>query len=109
MTDVSVSHLSLEDLVLPLTALHGGDVLDPSQWPVEIAITPTGTDPADEDWHPAEWESAGTARRTARVLFVVGPGSPSGSQDPGVYRVWVRVTAEELTPVLRADNELIVY
>ncbi|MEU5259006.1 hypothetical protein [Amycolatopsis sp. NPDC021455] len=109
MTDVAVSRLSLEDLALPVTAFHSGEALDPSQWPVEVAITPTGTDPADEDWHAADWEVLGTARRAVRVIFTVGPGSPAGQRDAGTYQVWIRITAEELTPVLRAENHVIVY
>lgn len=61
---------------------------------VEMAILPTGQDPAGGDWKAATW--SGT---DATVL--VGPSAVIPLTKGAQYEVWVRITASPEIPVLR--------
>jgi len=78
--------------------LHIGVIGDyTTTMPVDIAIVPIGIEPSDADWKPAAWHNG-----QARIL--IGPGSPVGELDEGMYGVWVRVTTAEERPVIRSGT-----
>ncbi|GGK61465.1 hypothetical protein Sme01_03150 [Sphaerisporangium melleum] len=65
-----------------------------SDYPVEIAVVPYGTDPTSPAWKTAVWDGA-----SAKVL--IGPGT-SLELVAGPYGVWVRITTSQERPVLYA-------
>lgn len=78
-----------------------GAAADPTSYPVEIAVLPSGdADPDPSDWLDATW-AQGPRSKVATAL--VGPLAP------GRYGVWVRVTADPEVPVMRASGTLLVY
>ncbi|SDL73499.1 hypothetical protein SAMN05421874_12834 [Nonomuraea maritima] len=68
---------------------------------VEIAFTGPGVEPAENDWHPAEWKAGSVTEAGATALILFGPGGTVSRPD-GSYQAWVRVTAPVEQPVLPA-------
>ncbi|MER6171349.1 hypothetical protein [Streptosporangium sp. NPDC001681] len=64
---------------------------------VEIAFVNLGAEPAEDDWHPAEWANVTAAGARARIL--IGPGGVIALPD-GTYMAWVRVNGAVERPVL---------
>jgi len=71
---------STEYLHIPVTAPIGVDL---STAPVRIAVVAHRADPADTEWHTADWDTG-----TARIL--IGPGTDL-TLNPGDYRVWINI------------------
>lgn len=69
---------STEYVHVPVTAPAGTDL---SGSPVKIAVVAHGDNPADTEWHTAEW-----ADGVARLL--VGPDGGAVTLTRGNYRVW---------------------
>lgn len=88
---------STEYLHVPVTAPAGTDV---SGMPVRIAVVAHRADPADDEWHDAEW-----ADSAARIL--VGPDS-SLTLATGDYRVWINVDPPGAESIVRKAGILTV-
>lgn len=93
-TPTPVDALSTEHYEVPVTWTHG----DPTTYPVTMTVLPLGHEPADTDWHPAEWTTDTQGQTIARIL--IGPDGGALSPVPGRYRTWVKVAATPETPVL---------
>lgn len=63
--------------------------------PVHMAVVPYGVEPGADDWHAATWDGS-----YAKVK--IGAGSSVGQLDEGTYGVWVKVTAADEQPVMKA-------
>jgi hypothetical protein len=72
---------STEYLHVPVTATPNGT--DLTGVPVRIAVVSHRADPADTEWHAAEWVGA-----EARIL--IGPATAL-TLTPGDYRVWINI------------------
>ena len=88
---------STEYLHVPVTAPTGVDL---TSAPVRIAVVAHRTDPADNEWHTAEWAGA-----DARIL--VGPGSDL-ELAAGDYRVWINVDPPGSEDIVRRAGILSV-
>lgn len=97
MKTAIISSLSKEYVLVPVSAKEAGAPIDPTTSPVEMAFAAADADP--DDWHEAEWETAGS-KHYARCL--VGPGEVE--IEKGLWQVWVRVTDNPETPVMRAGE-----
>lgn len=88
-----------EYVYVPLTA-WSGDVEDPTALPVAVAIVPAGAEPAAGDYTAGTWVTDTSGHR-ARVLWQTAVPSP---QPHTTYEVWLRITSNPETPVLRAGK-----
>lgn len=89
-----VDSLSTEYYEAGITWAHG----DPTTYNVSMAVLPVGHEPADTDWHTAEWATNSDGTTVAKLL--VGPDSGALTPAPGRYRAWVSVDAAPEHPVL---------
>ena len=81
---------STEYLHIPITAPAGTDL---TTAPMRIAVVAHADNPADAEWHTAEWVDG-----NARLL--IGPDGGALELTSGTYRVWVAVDppgAENIT------------
>ncbi|TMR97547.1 hypothetical protein [Nonomuraea basaltis] len=85
-----ISSLSRPYLYIPVEGPAGTET-------VEIAFTVPGAEPAEPNWHLAEWINATGKGATARIL--IGPGGTVTLTD-GTYMAWVRITGAVERPVL---------
>lgn len=104
--DVAVSRLSEEELTVEITVRKAGVLVDPTADVVSAAVVHAGADPADADWHPAQWETVGASHR---IRFGVGPGTAIGQLEVGPHRAWVKIVDTDETPVKRTPNQIVVY
>lgn len=88
---------STEYLHVPVTAPSGTDL---TGMPVRIAVVAHRADPADSEWHAADW-----ADGAARLL--VGPGSDTVLV-AGDYRVWINIDPPGAESVVRKAGVLSV-
>lgn len=97
MRTATISSMSKEYVLVPVSARENGLPIDPTSSTVEMAFAPADVDP--EEWNAASWETAGS-KHYARCL--VGPGEVELSK--GFFNVWVRVTDNPEMPVLLAGG-----
>ncbi|GAA0705257.1 hypothetical protein GCM10010193_70410 [Kitasatospora atroaurantiaca] len=90
----AVDSLSTEYLEVGVTWSRG----DPSTSAVQMAVVPLGHDPADTDWHTAQWDTDTAGLTVAKLL--VGPDGGALAPTPGRYRAWVSIDAPPEHPVL---------
>ena len=88
---------------LRMGAKVNGAAVDPSGYPVQLAVLPRGQDPKETDWQTADWEPDG-ARWWGRLL--IGPGSNFGPLAKANYKVWGRVEALAERPVMESTMTL---
>lgn len=72
---------STEYIHIPVTLPAG---VDPGSSPVRIAVVAHRNNPADTEWHTADWIGS-----DARIL--IGPDSEALTLVRGDYRVWINV------------------
>lgn len=79
------------------------DPIDPTSYGVELAFPREAKDPAGADWKTASWATGESDGPPYRARVAVGP---SGDIDlsEGRYGIWIRVTAEDETPVRRVGT-----
>lgn len=94
---MSIASVSTEYVRVTITET-GGQSIDAGS--VQLALVSGNTDPADTDWHPAEWEGPAASTRTARLL--IGPGQVELT--PGYYRVWYQFTDTPEIPIRPAGG-----
>jgi hypothetical protein len=94
---VLIPATSTEYLHIPVTLPDG---VDPASTPVRVAVVAHRADPADSEWHPADW-----AGRDARIL--VGPGSDL-ILAAGDYRVWINLDPPGVENVVRKAGILTI-
>lgn len=86
----SISSLSLEYVLVAVTATINGANYNPTVDAVQFAFTPIGTNPTT--WYSGSWDTGpvpGTATYNAKCL--VGPGG-TVTLATGQYNVWIRIT-----------------
>lgn len=88
---------STEYLHIPVTLPAG---VDTGSTPVRVAVVAHRTDPADSEWHDADW--VGTE---ARIL--IGPGSDL-ALTAGDYRVWINIDPPGAEDIVRKSGILSV-
>lgn len=97
MTSTLSAH-SQEFVRVQVEGTKDGQPVDPTRSPVFMAFTDNG--PTHEDWHEGHWETAPGPLYYAACL--VGPDAVSLKR--GNYKVWVKVSADEETPVISAGT-----
>lgn len=101
---LSIPTTSLQWVTFPITA-----DLDPTAWPIEVAVGPVEPDEPDTGWVAAEWDGAAVERcdRFEAVgRFLSGPGGDI-EPDEGRVKLWARVTTPDETPVIEIG--ILVY
>lgn len=88
---------STEYLHIPVTLPPG---VDSASTPVRVAVVSHRADPADSEWHAADW--SGT---DARIL--VGPDS-SLELAAGDYRVWINLDPPGVEDIVRKAGILTI-
>lgn len=103
------SVLALQHVRVPVSADDvDGTNLDPTVDAVVMAFPVTDVDPIAGDWKTASWETdATTTPDTYYAKCLVGPGG-TVTLAVGTYDVWVKVTDNPETPVLKAGHLEIV-
>jgi hypothetical protein len=90
-----VDRSSLEQLLTPITSTD-----DPTVFAVRVAVLPDGERPEAGDWHTAEWV---TIDGIPHASLLVGPDGVV-QLVPGVFRVWVEITAPPEKPVVASPR-----
>ena len=99
-TMIGQSHLSTEDVNIPLNAIKSGVTYNPTGDTVQFAFMPTPTQvPQLSDWVPGSWDSV-----PSRVLYpytakcLVGP-SGTVTLGIGTYIIYLKITDSPEIPV----------
>ena len=110
-TSVSLSHLSLQYVFVPVTvtALNGTSY-NPTADPVAMAFMPQVTQvPQDSDWQTADWTTSVTnVLQPYSAYCLVGPGGTI-QLGIGTYLIYVKFTDAIEIPVQQATALLDVY
>lgn len=97
MSRIDISALSDEYIRMKVYAKESGTVVDPTAFPVEMAVlTTVDASPEELDWQEAEWETSGA---TFYARMMVGPSTDTVLVAGDIYKVWVRITATPEIPV----------
>lgn len=98
---------SLEDVMVPVSAILNGVAIDPTTDLVQMAFIPLDQDePAAGDLKAASWETWGsglTVKYFAKCL--VGVGGAVALVE-GFYQIFVKITDSPEVPVLQTPNLL---
>ena len=108
---ISVSHLSLQYVSVPLTVTTlDGAPYDPTGDVVQMAFMPTATQvPQDSDWQTAEWSTD-----TSNLIYpyaancLIGPGGTI-TLGIGTYVIYLRITDNPEIPVQIAPLQLQIF
>ena len=105
---VTISHLSTEYVLVPVTASKNGSPYNPGADPVQFAFMPTPTQvPITADWVSGSWQTEATNilyPYAARVL--VGPAGAS-TLGIGTYQIYVKISDSPEVPVKQAGQLVI--
>lgn len=88
---------STEYLHVPVTVPAG---VDTASTPVRVAVVAHRANPADNEWHPAEWDDT-------EVRILIGPGTDIVLV-AGDYRVWISLDPPGGEDVVRKSGVLSV-
>lgn len=100
MLDISTA--SLAYVLVPVRARAAGAAYDPTADTVAMAFTAAAATPVTGDWKTASWETdATTTPDTYYARCLVGTGG-TVALTAATYTVWVKITDNPETPVLRA-------
>ena len=101
---LSLSVLSLEYVLVPVSAKENGVAVDISGDVVALAFTLQDVAPLSGDWEAATWETdATTTPDTYLAKCLVGPGG-AATLSAGTYDVYVKVTDSPEIMVRKAGN-----
>lgn len=103
---IEISELSNETIWQQVRLTHptSGPV-NPTSYPVMMAVVPATGEPAAGNWFNATWEPAADALGYYLVYGEIGPGGMVQLDSAvGVYRVWLKITMPTETPVLAGDR-----
>lgn len=96
-----MTHLSLQDILVPLRASKSGVAYNPGADVVQFAFMPQPTQvPITSDWQTGSWQTVATdVLYPYRAVCLVGP---SGTIALGIgnYVIYVKVTDSPEVPVL---------
>lgn len=96
-----VSALSLQYIMIKVSATKDGLAVDPTGNTVQMAFPLAGAAPVAGDWKSASWETdATTSPDTYYARCLVGP-SGTVALTAGTYDVWVKVTDNPEIPVMK--------
>jgi hypothetical protein len=104
--DISRSRLSKEELFTEIDVTKAGVAIDPTANAVFVAVISIGNEPADADWHAAQWQHIGGQYS---AVFTIGPGSPIGQLPIGTYRAWSRVTTADEDVKEPSANRIYIF
>ncbi|MER5350599.1 hypothetical protein ABT093_09735 [Kitasatospora sp. NPDC002551] len=85
---------STEYLQIPVTA-----AVDPTGYPVQIALIASTARPAEPDWHPATWT---TIDGIPHAQLLVGPDGGALTLTAGRWRPWLDIDAGTEHPIIAA-------
>lgn len=108
---ISISHLSLEYVCVPVNATTlSGAAYNPTVDTVQMAFMPQPTQvPQNTDWQTAIWATRSTdVLNPYAACCLVGPGGTI-QLDIGTYVIYVKVTDSPAVPVRRASLQLEIY
>ncbi|MFD9632843.1 hypothetical protein [Streptomyces violascens] len=101
---ITQSSLSLEYVQVPVTAMVGGNPLNPTGDVVQFAFLPDKVQPGSGDWKAGSWDGAQPRPPGNAYLAqcLVGPGG-TVTLTPGTYTVWIKVMDSPEVPVINVD------
>jgi hypothetical protein len=76
--------------------------LDPTGYPVEMALAPFGEAPTS--FFAAAWEADSTAAGQYLAYAEFGDASTTGALTDGLFSIWLRITLPDQNPVLKGDT-----
>lgn len=104
----SISHLSTQYVLIPVSATKAGAAYNPTSDTVQFAFMPTQVQqPVNADWQTGSWETV-----TSNILYpynarcLVGP-TGTINLNVGTYTIYLKIADNPETPVLTA-GQLIV-
>jgi hypothetical protein len=96
---ITMSSLSTQYVLVPVTSLVAGQSVSPVADEVQFAFAPVGSDPSA--WTPGSWQD-GTTNGLYVAQCLIGPANGGLVLAPGLYEIWVKVTDDPEVPVLQA-------
>lgn len=105
---MEISALSTETILVPVTEVVSGNVVDTTAYPVQMALLADTVQPTASDWLAATWETNALNHQHYAVV-TVGPGATITLNANKSYRPWVKVAAPSETPVLRCPGLVRVF
>lgn len=97
---LSMSVLSTQYVIVPVSLISTSGPLDPTPDTVQFAFIALGTDPQPADWVTGSWAGALNGWYWAQCL--VGPASGGKSLAIGSYVIWYKITDSPEVPVATA-------
>jgi hypothetical protein len=95
---LTMSSLSTQYVLVPVTVIIAGESVDPTAYPVQFAFTPIGTSPSA--WTDGSWQDAPT-NGLWMAQCLVGPENGGLVLAPALYEIWIQVTGNPEVPVLQ--------
>jgi hypothetical protein len=105
---IAISHLSLQYLGVPVTAVTlNGVPYNPTADLVQMAFLPQATQsPQPTDWQIATWgTNTSNVLQPYTAFCLIGPGGTI-QLGTGTYVIWVRIVDNPEVPVLTAPMQL---
>jgi hypothetical protein len=103
-----VSSQSTEYVLVGVTAVVGGTLIDPTGDTVQMAFVAPNISPGSGDWKAAGWEVNTVSQpHTYSVKCLIGPGGTI-TLSPGTYDAWVKITDNPESPIQKS-GQLRVY
>ncbi len=107
-TVVTVPAISLEYVRIPVTAMVGGQSINPTSDTVQMAFLPTSTaQPASGDWKTASWDPAPTTGGKYLAQCLIGPGG-TVTLTAATWWIWVKVTDNPEVPIRSAAFIIVI-
>lgn len=100
---MEISALSTEAILVPVSEVVAGQVIDTTSYPVQMALKYDTVQPTAGDWLPATWETNQLSHIHSATI-TVGPGGTLTLLAGKSYRPWVKVAAPSETPVLKCPG-----
>lgn len=104
-----ISQLSVQYVHCSVAATLGGVDVDPTGDIVALAFVPQGTTPAPTDFVTGSWvQDATTVPTTHFARVLIGPPPGAIVLTPGLVDIYLKITDNPETPVLKAGPARII-
>lgn len=100
---LTLSTLSLEYVLVPVSATVAGRHVDISADTVAMAFPVADALPLTGDWKTASWETVGSRPTSYLARCLVGPGG-TVTLTAGTFDIWVRVADSPEVPARKVDR-----
>lgn len=99
MATILQSELSTEYIQIPVSALVGGQAINPTADQVQFAFKPIGVPPQLPDWVPGTWAGTTAVNGFYYAQCLVGPDAATIELPVGTWAIWLKITDNPEVPV----------